>query len=104
MLRVTQLSTPGGVIEPREPAVDEESGTADIAHRLVRVTHSREIQIANRVGGVEPHQDVAISDDKASRHAYARPILGEGRGPGHQQPGFPVPPAHPYNLHTRASP
>src|SRR4029077_12261492 len=37
-------------------------------HRLVGVAHTREVDIPNRVGGVEPHQDVAISDDEAPGH------------------------------------
>ena len=77
VLCIAQLSIPGRVVEPGESAVDEESRAADIAHRLVGVTDSRKVDIADRVGRVEPHQDVAISDDETSRHVYAGPILGE---------------------------
>src|SRR6266550_6189587 len=64
---VSEMPFPTLVLDPSEFAVDEEAGTADIAHRLVGVADSWKVNVANRVVGIEAHEHVAISDDEASR-------------------------------------
>ena len=68
VLRVCEAAFPSVVVEPREFAVDEESRAAHVAHRVIRVADPREVQVANRVMGVETDQDVAVSDHEASWH------------------------------------
>src|SRR5882762_2987616 len=73
---VTEMPFPTLVLDPSEFAIDEEAGTADVAHRLVGVADSRKVNIANRVVGIEAHEHVAISNDEASRHALSAILLG----------------------------
>ncbi len=68
ILYVSELALPGGVVEPGEPAVDEEPGSAHVAHGLVGVPDPWKIDVANGIVGVEANQHVAVSDHEASRH------------------------------------
>src|SRR5713226_2985119 len=47
ILDIPELAFPAVVVEPGEPAVDEEAGTAQVAHRLVGVTDPREVDVTH---------------------------------------------------------
>jgi len=73
VLGVAKAAFPRRVVHPCELAVDEKARAAYVAHRVVGVTDTRKEDVANRIVGVEAHEDVAISDDEASGHVFARP-------------------------------
>src|ERR1700738_4632298 len=75
---ITEVALPVGIVEPGELAIDEQAGTAQIAHGLVRISDAREVDVAHRIRGIESDERVAVADDEASGHGLVA-ILASGK-------------------------
>ena len=53
VLDVRQLALPRRIFKPGKPAVDEEADVADVAHGVIRVAHTRVVDIADRIRRIE---------------------------------------------------
>src|SRR5260370_8283251 len=49
ILDVAELAVPGGIVEPGEPAVDEESSSAHVAHGLFPTSHPSDVHFPNPI-------------------------------------------------------
>ena len=69
VFRVAEPAGPALVLQPGEAAVEEEAGPADVSRRVVLEPDLGMEDVAQRVGGVERDERVAVADHDAARHA-----------------------------------